>query len=266
MAKKSKKILPRLYMALVFLFLYAPIAVLIVFSFNESKSRGQWGGFSLKWYEKALSNDSLLEALFYTVTIAVLAAIISTVIGTFAAIAIHHLRRRAQNLVMNVTYLPVLSPDIVIGVSLLLLFVFSRVNLGFGTLLCAHITFCTPYVILSVMPKLQQMDGNIYEAALDLGAKPMHAIFKVVLPELMPGIITGMIMAFTLSIDDFVISFFTTGSGVSNLSIEVYSMARLGVSPEINAISTIMFGVVLVLLMIVNWRMSHDAENKESFK
>lgn len=262
MINKKRTIGSWLYLILIFIFLYAPIAVLIIFSFNSSSSRGQWTGFSLQWYESALQNDSLMSAIYYTIVIAVIAAIAATIIGTFAAIAIHSLSQRWQGVMMNATYIPILSPSIVTAVSLMILFLFVNMQLGFSTLLIAHITFCTPYVILSVMPKLRQMDNNLYEAALDLGAKPMYALMKVVMPQLTPGIVTGMIMAFTLSLDDFVISFFTTGSGVANLSIEIYSMARKGVSPEINAVSAILFVVVLVLLLIVNWRGAKDTKAK----
>lgn len=251
------------YMSLVFLFLYAPIAVLVIYSFNESRYRGTWGGFSLKWYESLFSNEAIMSALYYTILIAVLAAIISTIIGTAAALAISRLKKLPQTTVMNVTYLPVLNPDIVTGVALMLLFIFMSIPFGVTSLLLAHITFCVPYVVLSVMPKIRQLKPNLYEAALDLGATPMYAFWKVVLPELMPGIITGAIFAFTLSLDDFVISFFTTGNGVQTLPLAVYAMARKGVSPEVNAISTIMFTVVLVLLIIVNWRSSRETKNNQ---
>ena len=251
-----------LYMSLVFLFLYAPIAVLIAYSFNESEYRGHWSGFSLHWYESLFSNETIMSALYYTLLIAILAAVISTIIGTFAAVAISRLRQMPQSMVMNVTYLPVLNPDIVTGVALMMLFIFIHIPFGTVSLLLAHVTFCVPYVVLSVMPKLAQLKPNLYEAAVDLGATPFYAFWHVVLPELMPGIVTGAIFAFTLSLDDFVISFFTTGNGVQTLPIAVYAMARKGVSPEVNAISTIMFAAVLVLLLIVNWRTSR--ENKES--
>ena len=256
--KKLSKILKSSYSALVFLFLYAPIVVLIVFSFNESKSRGNWGGFSLKWYESLFHNSEIMEALFNTFLIAVLASLIATVLGTMAAIGINSMNKALQSLFMNVTYLPVLNADIVTGVSLLILFMFLGIPLGRVSLLLAHITFNTPYVILSVMPKLKQMNKHAYEAALDLGCTPLMAIIKVVIPEILPGVITGAILAFTLSIDDFVISFFTTGAGVNTLSIPIYSMVRRGIKPEINALSSIMFVVVLLLLVVVNIRSSKD--------
>lgn len=252
----------KIYLYLIFLFLYAPIVVLVAYSFNESRSRGRWEGFTLRWYAELFRDAEVLRALYNTLAIAILSAAIATVIGTAAAIGIHDMKRVKKAIVINLTYLPVLNPDIVTGVSLMLLFVFTRaftrIGLGFFTMLLAHITFNIPYVILSVMPKLKQLNKHIYEAALDLGATPFCALRKVVVPELMPGILTGFLLAFTLSIDDFVISFFTTGSGVSNISIYVYSMARRGVNPKINALSTIMFITVLILLLIVNKRMDKD--------
>jgi len=256
--KNLSKAIKGSYSALIFLFLYAPIAVLIAFSFNESKSRGTWGGFSLKWYETLFHNSEIMEALFNTLLIAVLASLIATVLGTAAAIGINSMSKALQSIFMNVSYLPVLNADIVTGVSLLILFMFLGIPLGRVSLLLAHITFNIPYVILSVMPKLKQMNKHAYEAALDLGCTPVMAILKVVVPEIMPGVITGAILAFTLSIDDFVISFFTTGAGVNTLSITIYSMVRRGIKPEINALSSIMFVAVLLLLVIVNVRSSKD--------
>ncbi len=247
-----------LFLGLVFLFLYAPIFVLILYSFNASPSRGKWGGFSLKWYQSLIHNDAIITALTNTIVIALLASLIATLIGTFAAIAIHQMKKLPKAAVMEATYLPVLNPDIVTGVALMMLFIFSKIPFGYVSMLLAHVTFCVPYVILSVLPKLQQLNNNLYEAALDLGATPGHAFRRVIIPQIMPGIITGAIFAFTLSIDDFVISFFTTGNGVSNLSIAIYAMARKGVSPEVNAVSTIMFVVVLALLALVNWRQNRE--------
>jgi len=253
------KLLKRSYTFIIFFFLYAPIAVLIVFSFNDSKSRGNWAGFTTKWYSQLFHDQQILKSLYYTIAIALISSVFATVIGTAAAIGIHNMKRLMRKVVMNLTYLPVVNADIVTGISLMLLFIFIRIKLGFLSLLLAHITFNLPYVILSVLPKLRQLDRNVYEAALDLGATPLYAYFKVILPELMPGVITGLLLAFTLSLDDFVISFFTTGSGVTNLSITIYSMARRGINPQINALSTIMFVTVLVLLILVNYRMSRDA-------
>jgi spermidine/putrescine transport system permease protein len=245
-------------MALVFIFLYAPIIILIVFSFNDSKSRGNWNGFTLKWYAQLFSDRQIISSLYYTLIIALLSSLIATLIGTGAAIGIHNMKKLKKSVVMNITYLPVLNPDIVTGISLMLLFIFVKIDLGLFSLLLAHITFNIPYVILSVLPKLKQLNKHLYEAALDLGASPCYALGKVIIPEIMPGIVTGFLLAFTMSIDDFVISFFTTGSGVSTLSITIYSMARRGINPKINALSTLMFVCVLLMLLIINKRASKD--------
>jgi len=264
------RILKKVYLYLVFLFLYAPIFVLVIYSFNDSKSRGHWGGFTLKWYAALFQDREIAQAVYHTVLIAIISSVVATIIGTAAAIGIQNMKKINKVIILNLSYLPVLNPDIVTGVSLMILFIFMKaftgVGLGFTTMLLAHITFNIPYVILSVMPKLKQLDKNLYEAALDLGAKPGYALRKVIIPEIMPGIITGFLLAFTLSIDDFVISFFTTGSGVSNLSIYIYSMARRGINPKINALSTIMFVLVLILLIIVNLRLSKDKENSKDLK
>lgn len=254
--------LKRFYVYILFVFLYAPIVVLMVLSFNNSRLRGSWDGFTLRWYIELFQDRQILTSLYYTIAVAVLSSAIATIIGTAAAIGIHNLHGFKKNLIMNVTYIPVLNPDIVTGVALMILFIFLRLRLGFLTMLLAHITFNIPYVILSVLPKLKQLNNNLYEAALDLGATPWYALQKVIIPQIMPGILTGFLFAFTLSIDDFVISFFTTGSGVSNLSITVFSMARRGVNPKINALSTLMFLTVLILLIIVNLRMSKDKNGK----
>lgn len=263
------KTLSKLYSALIFLFLYAPIFVLIIFSFNDSTtmSRSVWAGFSLKWYTKLFQDRMILEALRNTLIIAVIAAIVSTVLGTAAAIGINGMNRWMKRAVMNVTNLPMVNPEIVTGVSLMLLFVFAvrgmgNVSLGMISLVLAHITFCLPYVILSVLPKLRQMDSHLYEAAQDLGCNPARAFFKVVLPEIMPGVVTGMIMAFTLSIDDFVISYFTSGT-TQTLPIFIYSMTRKRISPEINALSTLLFATIITLLLIVNFRQSRDKQAEE---
>nr|WP_319488264.1 ABC transporter permease [uncultured Caproiciproducens sp.] len=264
------KAISRIYTFLLFLFLYAPIFVLIVFSFNNSTtmSRSVWSGFSFKWYAQLIQDGMLLNALKNTLIIAVIAAVVSTVLGTAAAIGINGMNKWKKRMVMNVTNLPMVNPEIVTGVSLMLLFVFvakslGNVSLGMFSLIIAHITFCLPYVILSVMPKLRQMDSHLYEAAQDLGCSPIFAFFKVVLPEIMPGIVTGMIMAFTLSIDDFVISYFTSGT-TQTLPIFIYSMTRKRISPEINALSTLLFGTIIVLLLIVNLRQSKDKKTEEN--
>lgn len=260
------KTLSRVYMFLIYLFLYAPIIVLVIFSFNDSStmSRSVWSGFSLRWYQRLFQDDLLLEALRNTLIIAVVAAAVSTVLGTAAAIGICGMKKWSRRIVMNITNFPMVNPDIVTGVSLMLLFVaathlLGNISLGMASLILAHITFCLPYVILSVMPKLRQMDPNLSEAAEDLGCTPVKAFFRVVLPEIMPGVITGLIMAFTLSIDDFVVSYFTSGT-TQTLPIFIYSMTRKRVSPEINALSALLFAIILVLLVIINLRTSRETK------
>lgn len=256
------KFIKKFYTALIFLFLYAPIIVLIIFSFNSSKSRGNWDGFTFNWYIELFQDRQIMSALYVTLAVAVLSSIIATAIGTAAAIGIHNMNKLNKAVIMNLTYLPVLNADIVTGISLMLLLIFFNIKLGFMSLLLAHITFNIPYVILSVLPKLKQLNKHIYEAALDLGASPVYALRRIIIPEIKPGIITGFLLAFTLSLDDFVISFFTTGSGVANLSITIYSMARRGINPKINALSTIMFLTVLLLLIVVNKRMDTSSEEE----
>ncbi len=250
------KKLGKAYLAFVLLFLYAPIFVLIVFSFNETKSRSVFSGFTFDWYIKLFNNEVIISSLVNTLIIAVLASIISTILGTFAAIGINSMKKIPKTIVMNITNMPVINPEIVTGVSLMLLFVFfaARMNLEFGfvTLLIAHITFDVPYVILNIMPKFRQMDPHLYEAAMDLGCSPFQAFTKVVLPEIMPGIVSGFLMSFTYSLDDFVVSYFTSGSTSQTLPITIYSMTRRRVSPEINALSTIIFVVVVIILVVKN--------------
>lgn len=243
----------RFYLWIVLLFLYMPILTLIVFSFNASKSRARWDGFTFDWYIELFQNQEILNALYVTLAVAALAAVIATIIGTLGAIGIFSMNNGNKQLFLAAANLSMLTPDIVIGVSMMILFLFAKLPLGFGTMLLAHVTFNIPYVLFSVLPKLKQMNAHAYEAALDLGATPWQAIVKIVLPEIMPGVLSGMILAFTLSLDDFVISFFTT-SEVQNLSILIYSMARRGINPTINALSTLMFAAVMALLLIVNRR------------
>ncbi|MDD6770360.1 MAG: ABC transporter permease [Inconstantimicrobium porci] len=252
----------KLYTLLIFLFLYAPIFALILFSFNDSKSMGVWKGFTLKWYISLFNNKRILTALYYTVFIALSSAVISTVIGTISSIGIFKMKKNLRNITLNITNIPVLNPDIVTGIALMSLFGFINLKLGLTSLLLAHITFGVPYVILSVLPKLRQLPNNLEEAALDLGATPSYALRKIIFPLIKPGIASGFLMAFTMSIDDFVISFFTAGPGVTNLSIEVYSMAKRGIKPEINALSTLMFLVVLILLLIINKKGSNEGGNQ----
>ena len=256
--------LSRIYNILVYIFLYAPILTLIIFSFNDSKNRVVWSGFTLHWYADLFQNEAIINALIVTLGVAFLASAIATVFGTLAAIGFFSMKRRPRTILMGINNIPMTNADIITGVSLMLLFVFASqamghffgvtFNLGFGTLLIAHITFDIPYVILSVMPVLRQLDKHLAEAAQDLGATPMQAFTKVVLPQLCPGIINGAMIAFTMSVDDFVISYFTAGSSTSNLAMEIYAMARRHVSPEINAISTLLFAVVILLLIIINVR------------
>lgn len=261
----------RFFIVLAFLFLYAPILVLVVFSFNATSSTAVWAGFTLDWYRELFQNELILGALWTTLAVSALAAVLSTVIGTAAAIGFQNLRRRFRSVCMTVNNIPLTNADIITGVSMMLLLLLAveawngplrtllgeslpKLNLGFWSLLIAHITFNVPYVILSVSPKLRQLDPNIYEAAQDLGDHGLHAFGKVILPEIMPGVVNGLLMAFTLSIDDFVISYFTAGAQIQTLSMVIYSMARKRVSPEINALSAIMFTVVVALMVIVNLR------------
>lgn len=250
------KKLSKAYVALILMFLYVPIFVLIVFSFNETKSRSVFSGFTLDWYARLFNNDIIISSLINTIIIAILASIISTILGTLAAIGINSMKKVPKALVMNATNMPIINPEIVTGVSLMLLFVFfaARMNLEFGfvTLLIAHITFDVPYVILNIMPKFKQMDPNLFEAAQDLGCSPLKAFRKVILPEIMPGVISGFLMAFTYSLDDFVISYFTTGSTSQTLPITIYSMTRRKISPEINALSTLIFIAVVIILIVKN--------------
>ena len=262
------KKLGKIYLGLVLLFLYVPIFVLIVFSFNESKSRSVFSGFTLDWYKKLFQNDIIISSLVNTLIIAVAASIISTILGTLAAIGINNMRKVPKAIVMNITNMPIINPEIVTGVSLMLLFVFfaARMNLEFGfvTLLIAHITFDVPYVILNIMPKFRQMDPHHYEAAQDLGCSPFNAFMKVVLPEIMPGVVSGFLMAFTYSLDDFVISYFTSGSTSQTLPVTIYSMTRRKVSPEINALSTIIFAVVVIILIVKNVIETRQLKKREA--
>lgn len=274
---KRNGIFARICLIAATVFLYAPILVLIVFSFNDSKSRTVWAGFSFKWYVELLGDSRILSALATTLEVSVIAMVISTILGTMAAIGFFNMRKRTRTVCMAVNNIPMTNADIITGVSLMLLFVLAvsafnatlgqltgtGLQLGFWSLLLAHITFDIPYVILSVMPKLSQCDPNIEEAALDLGATPWQAFTKVVLPEIQPGVVNGAIMAFTMSIDDFVISYFTAGSHASTLAMEIYAMTRKRISPEINALSTLLFAVVLTLLAVVNIRSARQEKAAE---
>ena len=252
------KWLKKCYLGLVLVFLYVPILVLIVQSFNAGKSRAKWEGFSFRWYTELFQDERTLNALFVTLSIAVVAMIVSTILGTLAAIGIHAMKKRPQALMMTLTNLPNTMPDIVTGIFLMLLFIFTKVERGYVTMLLAHITFDTPYVILSVLPKLKQMNRHTYEAAMDLGATPGYALFHVIIPQCKQGIITGAMLAFTLSLDDFTISYFTTSPLVQNLSTLIYSSARKGIDPSLNALSALMFVALLILLLIVNRRTANN--------
>ncbi len=250
------KKISKLYMSLLLMFLYVPILVLIVFSFNTTKSRTVFDGFTFDWYIRLFQNELILTSLRNTIIISVAAAVVSTILGTAAAIGINNMKKLPKAVVLNINNFPIINPEIVTGVSLMLLFVFfaARMNFsfGFGTLLIAHITFDVPYVILNVIPKLRQMNPNLYEAAQDLGCNSVMAFIKVVLPEIMPGIVSGFLMSFTFSLDDFIVSYFTSGATSQTLPITIYSMTRRKVSPEINALSTIIFLVVVIVLIVKN--------------
>ena len=277
--RKQNSVGDRVLMALVFLFLYAPIIILIVFSFNAGTSSSVWKGFSLKWYESLLSNRLIMNSVYTTLMVSLLSTIVAAIAGTFAAIGLYAMSRRRRAVVNSVNNIPMMNADIVTGVSMCLLFVafFSgwgsfaswfntlglfrlptHLTMGFGTLLIAHITFNIPYVILSVGPKLRQMDRNLVDAAMDLGCTWMQAFWKVIIPEIKPGIVSGALTAFTMSIDDFVISYFTAGSSSSTLAMTIYGMTKKRVSPQINAISALLFGTVLLLLVIINVRESRQ--------
>lgn len=247
-----RRFLQRFYLVLIFILLYSPIVTLMVLSFNSSKSRSKWGGFTLKWYERLFQNDQIMSALYTTLLIALLSALIATLIGTAAAIGIHSMKKKYRTVMMGVTNIPMLNADIVTGISLMLLFIAFRFSLGFSTILIAHITFNIPYVILSVMPKLKQTNVSTYEAALDLGASPLYAFFKVVFPDILPGVSSGFLLAFTMSLDDFIITHFTKGPGVDTLSTKIYSEVRKGIKPEMYALSTLLFLSVLLLMILVN--------------
>lgn len=258
-----KKSLQKLYLALIFIILYAPIVTLIVLSFNQSKTRSKWGGFTLKWYKELFQNEQIMSAFYTTLIIAFLSAAAATVIGTAAAIAIQGMKNRWRTLYMGVTNIPMMNAEIVMGVSLMLLFIACRMTLGFGTILIAHITFNIPYVILSVAPKLKQTNRHVYEAALDLGASPLNAFCKVVFPDIVPGVLSGFMLAFTMSLDDFVITHFTKGPGIDTLSTKIYTEVRKGIKPEIYALSTIMFVTVLVLLILINYSPKEKEETRK---
>ncbi len=259
-----KKALSRAYMALIFLFLYAPILLLVFFSFNSSNSNVVFDGFSLRWYRELFHDSEIIGALFNTLVIALLASVISTIIGTAAAIGLQNYKKWRQKAIMNVTYIPVLNPDIITGISLLLLFVAVKIPGGFLTVLLSHITFDIPYVILAVKPRLRHVDPHLYEAAQDLGAPPLSAFFKAVFPQLVPGIMSAFLMALTLSIDDFVVTFFVRGNSFSTLSTVIYSITKRKIPLSINALCALMMLCVLALLIAVNLFDKGKTKNKEA--
>ena len=257
-----KRALKFIYLALIVLFLYLPIGTLMVLSFNSGKSMNAWTGFSLDWYKEMFHSEMIIDALVNTMSIAFWAAAVSTVIGVMACIGLNAMRERSRSVFMGLNNIPLLNADIVTGISLMLSFLLFGISLNYGTVLFAHITFCIPYVILSVMPKFRQLEDIHYEAALDLGASPAYAFFKVVLPDIMPGVISGFLLAFTMSVDDFVITHFTRGAGINTLSTLIYSQVRVGIRPTLYALSTVIFVAVLIILIVVNIISSRREEKK----
>lgn len=250
--KTAKKIGGGIYLVLIMLFLYLPILTLVVLSFNESKSMSVFTGFSLRWYEEMFQSPQILEALINTFTIAVLASLIATVVGTLAAIGIESLRPRTQSLLLGLNNIPMLNADIVTGISLMLSFLMFGISLGYGTLLFSHVTFCIPYVILSVRPRMNRKTETLYEAALDLGASRGYAFRKIVFPELLPGIISGAMLSFTMSVDDFIVTHFTRGAGINTISTLIYSQVKIGIRPSLYALSTLVFVIALLVLIVGN--------------
>lgn len=260
-----KKVSSKIYFGIIMAFLYLPILYLILYSFNDGKT-SVWKGFTFKWYEALFQDSLIMNSLYNSLLVAFLASIIATILGTLAAIGIFNLRGGFRRTIQSVSNIPIINPEIVTGVSLMLLFAFLGVafgfQMGFVTVLLAHISFCTPYVILNVMPRLRQMDMSIYEAALDLGCSPLKAFFKVVLHELAPGILSGLLISFTYSLDDFVITYFTRGSKFQTLPIQIYTMTHQRINPKANALSAILFVVIIVILIIINIRSSFAAKEK----
>lgn len=242
----------KIYIGLIILFLYAPIGTLMVLSFNASKTRAKWGGFTLKWYSSLFQNRDIMQALGNTLSIALISSLVAVIIGTIACIAMQRMKKSTRNVLLGITNIPMLNADIVTGISLMLLFISLGFRFGYGTILLSHITFNIPYVILSIMPRIRQLNPSTYEAALDLGASHFIAFFKVVFPDLLPGILSGFLMAFTMSLDDFIITHFTKGAGIDTLSTKIYTEVKKGIKPEMYALSTIIFVTVLVLLLLVN--------------
>lgn len=261
-----KKTARNIYLGLILFLMYAPIVTLIVLSFNASKSRAKWGGFTLHWYSSLFQDKAIMAALYNTLLIALVSAVLATIIGTAASIGINAMKSKGKTVMLGITNIPILNSEIVTGISLMLLFIACRVTLGFSTILLAHITFCIPYVILSVLPKLKQTSKSTYEAAQDLGAGPVYAFFKVVFPDIWPGVVSGFLMAFTMSLDDFIITHFTKGPGVDTLSTKIYAEVRKGIRPEMYALSTLLFVSVLVLMICVNASPKETKDVKKSSK
>lgn len=253
MEKKWKSWVENGYLGLIVLFMYVPIFMLSALSFNAGRSRAHFSGFSLHWYTEMFQDEAIIAALQNTLIIAFVSASIATVLGTMAAVAIRNMKRLPRNLIIGVTNVPMLNADIVTGISLMLLFIAFRFTLGFGTILISHITFNLPYVLLSVLPKIRRSSQVSYDAALDLGASPLYAFFKVVLPDIMPGVLSGFLLAFTMSLDDFIITHFTRGAGIDTISTLVYSEARKGIKPSMYALSTLIFITVFVILVFANF-------------
>lgn len=247
-----RNFLQRAYLALILVFLYIPIVALMILSFNKSRYMSKWTGLSLRWYRSMLHSDMIMTALRNTIIIALISAIVATLIGTAACMGIRYMKKLPRTIIMGLTNIPMLNADIVTGISLMLCFIAFGISLSMKTVILAHITFNIPYVILSVMPRINQLDNNVYEAAMDLGASPWYAFRKVVLPDIMPGVLSGFLLAFTMSLDDFIITHFTKGAGINTISTLVYSELRKGVKPNLYALSTVMFIAVLVLLIVVN--------------
>ena len=264
-SKKKKGVLSKIYIALILIFMYAPIAVLIFYSFNKSRS-AVWGGFTLDWYVQLFHDRSITSALMNTLSIAFLASIFATILGTAAAIGISNFKGKKRVLIQNASNIPIISPDIVMGVSLMLLFTFLGVifgfEMGYVTVLLSHICFCVPFVVLNVMPRIKRMDQSIYDAALDLGCNQWQAFYKVVIHELMPGIVSGALMSFTYSLDDFVITHFTQGAKFQNLSTVIYGMLRKKIPPTINALSTLLFLVIIIIMVLINIRDRREEKRK----
>ena len=253
MEKKWKSWVENGYLGLIVLFMYAPIFMLSALSFNAGRSRAHFSGFSLHWYTEMFQDEAIIAALQNTLIIAFVSASIATVLGTMAAVAIRNMKKLPRNLIIGVTNVPMLNADIVTGISLMLLFIAFRFTLGFGTILISHITFNLPYVLLSVLPKIRLSSQVSYDAALDLGASPLYAFFKVVLPDIMPGVLSGFLLAFTMSLDDFIITHFTRGAGIDTISTLVYSEARKGIKPSMYALSTLILVTVFVILVFANF-------------